>query len=574
MTPSPPSTQRGLILLLAVVLLVWFGTLDYRHLVKPDEGRYAEIPREMAASGDWLTPRLNDIKYFEKPALQYWATASAYKLFGEHEWTARLWSALTGFLGVVLVYFTGRRLWGAEAGLYAAGVLASSLLYVLIGHLNTLDMGVTFFMGLSLAGFLLAQRPGAGSDENRLWMHVTWAALAFSVLSKGLIGLVLPGAVLVLYTLIERDWALWKRLHLIGGLALFLLISAPWFIAVSLANPEFFHFFFIHEHFERFLTKAHHRYQPWWSFVPVLALGILPWITLMLDALARAWKGDSAESNPLPGPLPPAGEGDEVSLREFYANDFKPQRFLLIWSAFIFLFFSASSSKLPSYILPIFPALALLIGMRLTQISTRALFGMLVPIAVLAGVALLLSPFAVTFASAEVPVELYRAYAVWLAAAALVWLVGSLLGLYLLKKERRRAGILAFALSGLVFAQTALTGHESLSPSNSAWLLARQIQPYLKPDAPFYSVGMYEQTLPFYIKRSVTLVAFQDEMEFGLTQEPGRWLPTFAEFEQAWKKQPYALAIMQPDTLQQFKASGLPMQIIAQDTRRVVIKKP
>ncbi len=543
--------QRGLMLLLAVVLLVWFGTLDYRHLVKPDEGRYAEIPREMTASGDWLTPRLNDIKYFEKPALQYWATAAAYKLFGEHEWTARLWSALTGFLGVALVYFTGRRLWGAEAGLYAAAVLASSLLYVLIGHLNTLDMGVTFFMGLSLAGFLLAQRPSAGSGENRLWMHVTWAALAFSVLSKGLIGLVLPGAVLVLYTLIERDWGLWKRLHLLSGLALFLAISAPWFIAVSLANPEFFHFFFIHEHFERFLTKVHHRYQPWWSFVPVLTLGILPWITLMVDALARAWQGDTG------GP-----------------KDFKPQRFLLIWSAFIFLFFSASSSKLPSYILPIFPALALLIGVRLTQVSTRALFWMLVPIAVLAGAALLLSPFAVAFASAEVPVELYRTYAQWLAAAALVWLLGSLLGLYLLKKERRRAGILAFSLSGLIFAQTALTGHESLSPSNSAWLVARQIQPYLKPDAPFYSVGMYDQTLPFYIKRSVTLVAFQDEMEFGLTQEPGKWLPTLADFEQAWRKQPYALAIMPPDVYRQFKANGLPMQRIAQDTRRVVIKKP
>lgn len=551
MTPFPPPTQRGFVLLLAAVLLIWFGSLDYRHLVKPDEGRYAEIPREMAASGDWLTPRLNDIKYFEKPALQYWATAGAYTLFGEHHWTARLWSALTGFLGIALIYFTGRRLWGADAGLYAAAVLASSLLYVLIGHINTLDMGVTFFMGLSLAGFLLAQRPGANAAENRFWMRVTWAGLAFSVLSKGLIGLVLPGAVLVLYTLIQRDWALWKRLHLVSGLALFLLISAPWFIAVSIANPEFFHFFFVHEHFERFLTKVHHRYQPWWAFAPVLALGILPWITLMIDALARAWNGDPSEP-----------------------KAFRPQRFLLIWSAFIFLFFSASSSKLPSYILPIFPALALLIGVRLTQIQARRLFWMMMPIAVLAGVAFLLSPFAVTFSSDEVPLELYREYAVWLAVAAFAWLIGSLAGLYLLRRKRTTAGILAFALSGLVFGQLALSGHESLSPASSAWRIAQQIRPYLKPDAPFYSVGMYEQTLPFYIKRTVTLVAHQDEMEFGLTQEPDKWLPTVADFEQAWRKQPYALAIMTPETYRQFKAGGLPMQVIAQDTRRVVVKKP
>ncbi|MHB8166203.1 MAG: phospholipid carrier-dependent glycosyltransferase [Sulfuricella sp.] len=539
------------LLLTLLMAVVWFGNIEYRKLVRPDEGRYAEIPREMAVSGDWVTPRLNGIKYFEKPALQYWITAGAYRLFGEHNWTARLWSTLTGILGIALIYLTGRRLWGADAGLYAAAVLGSSLLYVLIGHINTLDMGITFFMGLSLAGFLLAQRPGANASENRMWMLVTWAGMAFSVLSKGLIGLVLPGAVLVLYTLIQRDWALWKRLHIVNGLALFLLISTPWFIAVSIANPEFFHFFFIHEHFERFLTKVHGRYQPWWAFVPVLLAGILPWITVMFDALARAWKADSSEP-----------------------NAFKPQRFLLIWSAFIFLFFSTSDSKLPSYILPIFPSLALLIGVRLTQIPARTLFWMMAPIALLAGIALLLSPFAVTFASEEVPVELYREYAVWLAAAAFVWLVGSLAGLYLLRRERITAGILAFALSGLVFAQTVLTGHESLSPSSSAWHIAQQIQPYLKPDVPFYSVGMYEQTLPFYIKRTVTLVAYQGELEFGLKQEPGRWLPTVADFEREWRKAPYALAIMAPDTFREFQQKGLPMLEIARDTRRVVIKKP
>lgn len=551
MNSNSSSAQRGILLLLAIILAIWFGTLDYRHLVKPDEGRYAEIPREMKASGDWLTPRLNDIKYFEKPALQYWATASAYTLFGEHHWTARLWSALTGFLGIVLAYFTGRRLWGATAGLYSAAVLASSLLYVLIGHINTLDMGVTFFMGLSLSGFLLAQHAGASAKENRTWMLVAWAALALSVLSKGLIGLVLPGAVLVLYTLIQRDWGLWKRLHLLSGLALFFAISAPWFIAVSLANPEFFHFFFIHEHFERFLTKAHHRYQPWWAFIPILLAGILPWITLMFDSLARAWNADST------GP-----------------KAFRPLRFLLIWSVFIFVFFSASSSKLPSYILPIFPALALLIGHRLTQAAPRTLFWMMAPIVLLAGIALLLSPFSVTFASDEVPLELYRKYAVWLAVAAAVWLAGSAVGLYLLHQARVAGGVLLFALSGLIFGQIALSGHESLSPASSAWHIAQQIRPYLKPDIPFYSVGMYEQTLPFYIKRSVTLVAHQDEMEFGLTQEPHRWLPTIAQFEQAWKEQPYALAIMQPEAFQQFEASGLPMLVIARDTRRVVIKKP
>ena len=144
--------------LLAVGLLIWFSNLDYRKLIKPDEGRYAEISREMAMSGDWVTPRLNGIKYFEKPPLQYWITEAAYKAFGEDEWTARLWSALSGFLGLVAVAFAGRRLFGRSAGLYAALVLSSCVIYALIGHINTLDMGVTFCLSLGMLAFLLAQR--------------------------------------------------------------------------------------------------------------------------------------------------------------------------------------------------------------------------------------------------------------------------------------------------------------------------------------------------------------------------------------------------------------------------------
>lgn len=551
MAPDSMNIRRAWMLLVLLMAAVWFGNLEYRKLVRPDEGRYAEIAREMATSGDWVTPRLNDIKYFEKPALQYWVTAGAYRLFGEHHWTARLWSALTGFLGILFTAFAATRLFGREAGLLSAAVLGSSLLYTLIAHMNSLDMGMTFFMGGALLSFLLAQQDAASARASRLWMHVAWAALAFSVLSKGLMGIVLPGAVLVLYTLIERDFGLWKRLHLFSGILLFMAIAAPWFIAVSIANPEFFHFFFIHEHFERFLTKTHGRYEPWWWFIPILAAGILPWLIPLVDSLIRAWKTEPAAQ-----------------------QRFKPKRFLLIWAVFIFVFFSLSGSKLASYILPIFPALALLIGDHLSRIDGRRLFWQILPVAFLATAGLILAPNTVRFADNELARGQYALFANWLLAASAIWLVGTVAALLLSCRDKVRSAIIVLACTSLIAAQVLLTGHDSLSATRSDYAIAEQIKPHLRPGAPFYSLEGYDQTLTFYLKRTVTLVAYQDEMAFGIAQEPHKWLPDIESFKQAWILQPYALAIMPHGTYQQLSQQGLPMRVIARSVDKTAVRTP
>src|SRR5215510_8185026 len=166
-SPSVPLTRRGAVALLVAFALVWFCNLDYRRLLHPDEGRYAEIPREMVASGDWVTPRLNGIKYFEKPALQYWVTAAAYEAFGVREWVARLWPALAGFLGVMFAGYVGARLRGPALGLASAAVLAGSIGYALEAHILTLDAGLTLWMTIGLGGLFLAQRDEATPGETR-----------------------------------------------------------------------------------------------------------------------------------------------------------------------------------------------------------------------------------------------------------------------------------------------------------------------------------------------------------------------------------------------------------------------
>lgn len=548
-SPAPLPSRRNLILIFLIFTTVWFGTLEYRKLIKPDEGRYAEIAREMVVSGDWITPRLNGIKYFEKPPLQYWATAAAFRTFGLDEWTARLWGGLTGYLGVLLTWFLAARLWNRRTALYAAAVQGTSLLYLGIGHLNTLDMGLTFFLQLAVTGFVLANHGDPPPDRTRRWMMVTWAALALAMLTKGLVALVLAGGTLAIYSLLNRDAAPWKRLELLRGIPLFLLIAAPWFIAVSVANPEFPHFFFIHEHFERYLTTEHRRDHPFGYFVPILLLGGLPWIGMQLHALFTGWRGESR-------------------------GRFASGRMLLVWSVLVYGFFSLSHSKLPSYILPMFPSMALLTGRWLEQAGNRTLMRHGAFVAACAAAAVVLLPRITRFADNETTLAMMSAYARWLTVSAALWLGCTLAGLWLLRRGRRDAAVLLLALGGLLCTTGVIQGHEELGRSNSSYALANAVRPLLPPGVPFYSVDMYEQTFPFYLGRTVTLVHYTDEMGFGLEQQPELAIPTKEEFMTRWVHEPDAFAIMTPDTYNALQGQGLPMQVVARDTRRVVVRKP
>ncbi len=534
--------------LFLVFCILWFYALDVRTLVPTDEGRYAEMAREMLATGDWVTLRLNGIKYFEKPPLQTWMNALTFAAFGLGDWQARLWTGLTGLFGILMTGYTGLRLYGARVGFNTAVVLASSFMWAALGHVNTLDMGLSGMMTLALCALLLAQRDGASAREQRNWMLACWAGMALAVLSKGLIGVVLPGAVLVLYTVFSRDWAIWKRLHLVAGLLLFFAISAPWFILISLKNPEFPYFFFVHEHFQRFTTKVHHRYGPWYYFIPILAIGLVPWLPLLPQSLWNA--------------------------RRKAGSRFQPQLMLAVWAIFIFVFFSISDSKLPSYILPIAPALALLIALQLERASALAiaLCGALLAIAGAAGLAFAHRIPALARGAFETP--LYQAYVPWALAAGVAALAGGLLTVALARR-RREAAVLLLAIAGYLGGQILMVGHEPLGRYKAGLDLVPAIQAELGPDTPIYAVDTYEQALPFYLRHELILVEGADEMAFGVQQEPQLWLPTRAAFIDKWnadrangKKD---LAILPPQVYAELQERNLPMRVVVQDPRRVIV---
>jgi 4-amino-4-deoxy-L-arabinose transferase-like glycosyltransferase len=493
---------------------------------------------------------LNGLKYFEKPPLQYWATAAAYSAFGASEWTARLWTGLTGFLGVVLVFFAGQRLFGARVGLYAAAVAASTAMYVTMGHMLTLDMGLAFFASAAVLATALAQRDQADESERRRWMLLAWAAAALAVLSKGPVGMVLPAGAVAVYVLVERDWRILARLHVASGALLFAALCVPWFVAVSAVNPEFLRFFFIHEHFERFLTQEHGRYQPAWYFVPVVLLGVLPWVLGLAPALWHGWQRSA----------------DTV---------FQPRRFLLVWCALVLVFFSASGSKLPSYVLPIFPALALLTGSTLASSGPRFALAQAATAGLLAVALAAAASQATRYAAANLPVELLAGYVPWLLAAAAALLAAAGISAWLALRGRLTAATLALAFGSLVSVQTATSGHEALSPAYSAYHVAQQIRDQLKPDVPFYMVDTFDHSLLFYLRRTATMVGVKNELEQPITWEPGRFLPDTAAFARAWRADPEAYAMFNAKDLPGFlDTHPVPMQIVERDVRRVIVKKP
>jgi 4-amino-4-deoxy-L-arabinose transferase-like glycosyltransferase len=256
------------------------------------------------------------------------------------------------------------------------------------------------------------------------------------------------------------------------------------------------------------------------------------------------------------------------------AGKFNPERFLVLWCVLTFAFFSFSSSKLPPYILPIFPALALLGGRVLYELPRRALMIHLSLMLVVAGAALYMAPQMANEVDADYTAAMMRGVANWLTGSAAIWAATLILTMVLVWKHFGLLSLTVLAAGSFVAGTGVMLAHGHLHPFNSAWSSTEKIKPLLTPGVPFYSVQWYEQTLPFYLKRTVTLVQYQDEMAFGIKQEPDKWVPTTEEFKQRWLQDKDAFAMVSIDNFKHLQSLSFPMQEIARDQRNVYIRKP
>lgn len=524
------SIAADLLLLAVLIGAVYLALLGHRPLAVPSEARYAEIPREMLASGDWLTPRLNGVKYFEKPPLMYWVVAVAEAAFGRSEFAVRLPTVAFGLGGCLLVYVAARRLWTRRAGLLAAGTMATALLYFELSRQTLLDMPVAFFLTAAFLAFVLGIRAPPGSAARVRAMYLMYAAAALATMTKGLIGIVLPGLVVFVWLLITGRWAELRHVRLVSGTVLFLAIAAPWHVAVGLANPEFFWFYFVHEHVLRFVTPEAGRNQPAWFFVPILIAGWLPWCVFLPSAVLdsiRRWRDGRV------------GAADDL--------------FILLWFTLPFLFFSASHSKLIPYALPFFPPLALLLGAWLdsalagtSQSLTRALMALAALLVVVAAAGLWLDTAPEMFIAARHLAEAAPAFPYLPGLAAGFAAVAAIVG-WLTWRSQAQAAVAILLVAAAAFGLVADRIAGEVQPRSTKPFIA-MLETRLQPGDEVASLYAYYQDLPFYLDRLVTVAGWGGgELDFGRSVEDvSGWMIDENEFWRRWQRPGRAMYAVVP----------------------------
>lgn len=548
--------RRGALTLLLAAMLAALFLFDIggRNISSPDEGRYIEIPREMVETGDYVLPRLNGILYFEKPPLFYWLEASAIKTLGISEWSMRLWPALLGLFGALMAYGVARRFYGRGAGLVAGGVLATTLLYYALARFIILDMAEAVLMSAALFSFLLSAEE---KDERKSiwWARGGHAAAALAVLTKGLIGVLLPGLIGLIWIAAIGRWSFVRRALCPSGIAIFLLIAVPWHALAAMQNHDFLWFYFVHEHLMRFTTTVHRRDGPMWYFIPVLLIGFMPWTGYLWHALKDA--------------LPKWSRRKERPVELFF----------IIWAVTIFVFFTVSDSKLPPYILPIFPPLAVLLGRvlgpRLSAAQADLPLGRWV-FALFFGALAVAVPVIYSMPSLRQNDDI-GAYlgpvAPIVIPMAIIFALGAIAAIWLPRRFGDRASIAAIAITG-VLGWTGVSLIASKADPNSIKSVAEIIKTYRHHDEVVASYGTFFYDLPVYLNDKVVVVDNTAEFDFGMTQEDvSKYAMPTAPFAKIWNGPKLTFMVVRTRLFSAWESQGLPkrMCVIARTDRAVGI---
>lgn len=533
--------MAALALLFIAFYALWLGSYP---LFTPDEGRYSEVAREMLSTGDFITPRVNGIAFLDKPVLYYWLQAAAMKLFGVNEWAIRFFPALTGVLGCLITYLCSRVLFGRLAAILSAIILATSPLYFGTSHYADLNLEVGVFISASLMLFLT----GAKSEgkQRSIFLYAAYLAAALAALTKGLIGLVFPSMIAGIWILLLWRWQLLRKVHLISGFLLFAVLVMPWYLLVEKANPSFLHYFFVTQQVTRFLSGAtFNNPTPWWFYLPVIGIGFFPWTIFAVQAIFSA--------------------GKAVVTKQ---PNFDSKLYLLLWAGIIFLFFSIPQSKTIGYIIPVFPALAMLTGSFLAEhwhspqskSICFSLINFLLISVIIAGVLIVLQhKHWINFAP---PFNWY------LSVIAIIFITSAIISVLAFNQKNLLSYFVITTCCSVAFLLTLTAGASHLNP-NSSKPIALYLNTIKQPQDEIVNYYNFYQDAPIYLNQTIKIVAnwqdpniinrdnWQRELWLGMNLQPSRpFLIDETQFWADWKSKKRIYVMMDEKYLPGFSAKS------------------
>jgi len=491
--------NRVLPLLLLFVLAgcLFLPGLGSLPLLEPDEGRNAEVAREILASGDWITPHYDGLPYLDKPVVFFCLVASSFKLAGLHEWSARAPSALMGLCLLLLSWFLARRMFGDSTALRAGVIIATSPLVMVFSRLVIFDMTLAFFITLAMVSFWFAE----AAEFRRPGLDIAmFLAVGLATITKGPVGFLLPLLSITIYQALRGRFGDLKRLRWGLGCAVFLAVVLPWFIAISIRHPDFPRYALLEESLARFSGGLVHRKGGLLYYFPVYLVGFFPWSIFLL------WAGWSRHKR----------------WKEIRLGSFSPNLYLLTWSAVTFAFFSLSRSQLPGYFLPAIVPLGILMAKAwddvASQGSIRSPDWLTAGLASLLGIGLIVAASSqlAIFSSAHSPLAKKLPPTVFallkpsilytgLILAALA-IVGRNIAARARGKSLSVAALVLLALTSPALLARWIAPLRAYAETNSSRRLAYTILSSPERELPIYGYYYFRTSLPFYLRRSVGLV--------------------------------------------------------------------
>jgi len=474
-----------ILILIGVCLILFFFRLGDGPLGDIDEAMHASTSKDMVLSGDWVTPQYNGQNFYDKPPFYNWLAAISFLFFGFTEFAARLPAALSGLGCVMITYWLGRRMFGPVAAFLSALVLATSAEYLVLSRVVVHDISLVFFDTLALTLFYV----GYTDERHRKPAFLSgYAALGFAVLAKGPVGLAIPVMIIGLFLVCKKQLRFISEMQIGWGLLIFIAVASPWYILVGLRNPDYTEYFFLQQNIGSFLSQQSRHPKPFYYYIPVLMGGLFPWSLFLPLAVFRALRDRGAS------------HGDGVI-------------FALIWFGVVFIFFSMASSKLGTYILPLFPAASLLVGVLWYDLlygSNRALrkgvfysylpFAAIVPLVLI--YVLLFPPSSLT-TDALLNLALVYFLGIWVAGC-------SLFSFGLVTKRKYKAFIGSVAgMATSLFLLLLIFIVPILGPNVSSKELALKLDKLMKPG----------ESIKFYLKARASFLFYTDR-KAELLQNP------------------------------------------------------